>query len=597
MANSRDSGYPRVPAGNIQTDFVWGTRAPQTNDDRQTSPTYNATGGGAGDKGWSTTTDIASAKITANDFSVTANQLTLTAFGDNHVNIVNQWDAFPGNTSYTGHGDNWPMTAGITAASTDGSTVTYTSANAFVAGQRVTITGLTNALFNLTGVVIATANATTFTVSNTSIPNGTTALSAQTGKATVTQTFATVTAASANGTTITYTATNTFTAGNIVTVTGLGIASGSSLNIVNLTIASASGSQFTVTAPVTGVASGTGTAVSWPLGYPVTVVSASGNGTTTTYTCYDSSNLVAGQKVTVTGLPTTSGSSLNVANATIATAGASTFTVTQAVTGTSSGTGLAIGYTAATVPNVVGKTYMEADRLLGVGDLMPGYVSYTTTGALASDQTVIVTGASASGGTVTYTTVASTPLVTGQTVSVFGLPTAAFNLANQTVLAGATSTQFQVTNAATGTTVSGFTGTTANITAVSSNGTTHTYTAANSFTAGQLVTISGVPAVTAPGGATYNLVNATVASASGTQFTVTPGTAVTSGVNFSNLSATALGIGASARAYANVNTVYSQSVAAGASNVLPGTSINLVVYRAGQGENVGTQNGTFTPGY
>jgi hypothetical protein len=69
-----------------------------------------------------------------------------------------------------------------------------------------------------------------------------------------------VTAATGSGTTITYTAANTFTAGQLVTITGLGVASGASLNLTNVTIATASSSQFTVTNTTVGVSSGTGTA-------------------------------------------------------------------------------------------------------------------------------------------------------------------------------------------------------------------------------------------------------------------------------------------------------------------------------------------------
>ncbi|MEI6649186.1 MAG: hypothetical protein WCO08_06045 [Actinomycetes bacterium] len=55
----------------------------------------------------------------------------------------------------------------------------------------------------------------------------------------------------------------------------------------------------------------------------------------------------------------------------------------------------------------------------------------------------------------------------------------------------------------------------ASVTAISAAAGTVTYTAVNSFVAGQTVTITGA---TAPA---YNLVNATIASATGTQFTVT----------------------------------------------------------------------------
>ncbi len=69
-----------------------------------------------------------------------------------------------------------------------------------------------------------------------------------------------VTQATGNGTTVTYTAFNNFTAGQNVTITGLGISSGASLNLQNVTIATASSSGFTVTNATTGVSSGTGSA-------------------------------------------------------------------------------------------------------------------------------------------------------------------------------------------------------------------------------------------------------------------------------------------------------------------------------------------------
>lgn len=67
-----------------------------------------------------------------------------------------------------------------------------------------------------------------------------------------------------------------------------------------------------------------------------------------------------------------------------------------------------------------------------------------------------VTAASAAGGTVTYT--ASNSFVAGALVSISGLSTGAFNLQN-VIIATASSTQFTVTNAATGTAVTGATAT------------------------------------------------------------------------------------------------------------------------------------------
>ena len=67
-----------------------------------------------------------------------------------------------------------------------------------------------------------------------------------------------VSAAVGNGTTITYTCTNSFSAGNVVTVYGFGVTSGSSLNVTRATIASATSTQFTVTSSLVGTASGSG---------------------------------------------------------------------------------------------------------------------------------------------------------------------------------------------------------------------------------------------------------------------------------------------------------------------------------------------------
>jgi hypothetical protein len=75
----------------------------------------------------------------------------------------------------------------------------------------------------------------------------------------------TVTAASGNGTTITYTANNSFVVGQLISISGLGIASGSSLNLSNVTVASVIGAGptytgFTVTKNTVGTSSGTGIA-------------------------------------------------------------------------------------------------------------------------------------------------------------------------------------------------------------------------------------------------------------------------------------------------------------------------------------------------
>lgn len=111
--------------------------------------------------------------------------------------------------------------------------------------------------------LVATApivyNSGTSTLSFSGIVQATTV----TGKALIAKAYnqtATVTNAVGNGTTVTYTAVNTFTAGQVVSITGLGILTGSSLNLTGVTIATASGTGFTVTNATVGTSSGTGTA-------------------------------------------------------------------------------------------------------------------------------------------------------------------------------------------------------------------------------------------------------------------------------------------------------------------------------------------------
>ena len=69
-----------------------------------------------------------------------------------------------------------------------------------------------------------------------------------------------VTNAVGNGTTVTYTAQHDFSAGDNVTISGLGISSGVTLNLVNVTLATVSSSGFTVTDSSVGQSVGQGAA-------------------------------------------------------------------------------------------------------------------------------------------------------------------------------------------------------------------------------------------------------------------------------------------------------------------------------------------------
>lgn len=97
------------------------------------------------DYNWSATTKVAGAR--------------LDAALDNHAVAEAEWNDYP---SFTPGAGNYM----ITAATGNGTTVTYTSQNKLAAGDVVNITGLTASAYNLSGVTVATADALKFTVTN-----------------------------------------------------------------------------------------------------------------------------------------------------------------------------------------------------------------------------------------------------------------------------------------------------------------------------------------------------------------------------------------------------------------------------------------------
>jgi hypothetical protein len=117
----------------------------QPNTDRADSATVSQIGGGTGDYDWSPTTQVASTRLDP----------TL----DNHSIVEAGWAGYP---TYTPGVANYL----VTAASGNGTTVTYTAQNSLSAGNVVTITGLAGSAYNLTSATVATANATKFTVTN-----------------------------------------------------------------------------------------------------------------------------------------------------------------------------------------------------------------------------------------------------------------------------------------------------------------------------------------------------------------------------------------------------------------------------------------------
>lgn len=130
-------------SGQQAVDFVWGNLPMQPNNDR--AATISNTGGSTGDYGWAQTTKVASAR--------------LDAALDNHANAEAGWAGYPAFIAAAGNYI-------ITAVSGNGTTVTYTSQNKLAAGDVVNITGLTASAYNLSSATVATANALSFTVTN-----------------------------------------------------------------------------------------------------------------------------------------------------------------------------------------------------------------------------------------------------------------------------------------------------------------------------------------------------------------------------------------------------------------------------------------------
>jgi hypothetical protein len=145
-AGVNNNGNATDSAGNLRVDFVWGSRPPLPNDERADgTPTATVAYGAAQNAQWTTTGKIDSARLNA-------------ALG-NHSDIEAEWAGFPGYIEAAGNYK-------VTAASGNGTTVTYTSLNHLAAGDVINVTGLTASAYNLSAVTVATANKLQFTVTN-----------------------------------------------------------------------------------------------------------------------------------------------------------------------------------------------------------------------------------------------------------------------------------------------------------------------------------------------------------------------------------------------------------------------------------------------
>jgi hypothetical protein len=92
-------------------------------------------------------------------YSVNPSARLVPTTGNNHTVAEAEWNDYP---SFTPGAGNYM----ITAATGNGTTVTYTSQNKLSAGDVVNITGLTASAYNLSSATVASADALKFTVTN-----------------------------------------------------------------------------------------------------------------------------------------------------------------------------------------------------------------------------------------------------------------------------------------------------------------------------------------------------------------------------------------------------------------------------------------------
>jgi hypothetical protein len=145
-AGVNNNGNATDSAGNLRVDFVWGSRPALPNDERADgTPAATVAYGAAQNAQWTTTGTVDSARLNA-------------ALG-NHSDIEAEWAGFPGYIEAAGNYK-------VTAASGNGTTVTYTSLNHLAPGDVINVTGLTSSAYNLSAVTVATANKLQFTVTN-----------------------------------------------------------------------------------------------------------------------------------------------------------------------------------------------------------------------------------------------------------------------------------------------------------------------------------------------------------------------------------------------------------------------------------------------
>jgi hypothetical protein len=214
----------------------------------------------------------------------------------------------------------------ITAISGNGTTITYTCDNNFVAGMQVSVSGSNISGYNVSLATIASASTTNFTVTNATTGTHTAAHAYATVRVVITAatpggTITAVTASSPSTGKVTYSTTGIVPVGSVIQIQG---ATPSGYNGTFNITDSTPGTSFSVVNNTTGAASGT--------------ITYFGN---VTFTAVN--NFAVGDSITTTGNTPTS---FNFSNAMVVSADATSFTI-MGNTNVGTGTALTVAGTAA----------------------------------------------------------------------------------------------------------------------------------------------------------------------------------------------------------------------------------------------------------
>ena len=285
---------------------------------------------------------------------------------------------------------------------------------------------------------------------------------------------ATITNVTASAGTVTYTAANSFTAGNLVTITGV---SPAGYNLSNQTIATASSTQFTVTNTATGTYVSGGTATSFSASqYALQVQNSAGTAVFQTGSLNNSTT-------NLTEALNHSGSFINVASASFL----GTFSLRNYQSGNLPG--LVVYQNGSQTGDLISLRSTSANTLLRAntsGALITGSGS-TPIVLRAVQNTASITAIVGNGTTITVT--ANNYFSTGQTVVITGTT----NYNGTYTIATATTSSFTITSATTGATSTGTattTGQTADILQVQDSSGNAVFGISNVGTAGSPVWVA-----------------------------------------------------------------------------------------------------------